>query len=75
MIQICLSIIFANFISKVGAEGRIKEINAAYECLSDEKKKKTYDLGDKKPFPGFGKFYMENQTGTRLVNGLCLPNF
>ena len=42
----------------MGAEGRIKEINAAYECLSDEKKKKTYDLGDKKPFPGFGKFFL-----------------
>merc|ERR1712087_384211 len=29
---------------KTGAEAKIKEINAAYECLSDEKKKQEYDL-------------------------------
>ena len=52
---------------KTGAEAKIKEINAAYECLSDEKKKQEYDLNGKLPnfgsgssnfnFRNFGKTY------------------
>jgi len=37
---------------KAGAEAKIKEINAAYECLSDDKKKQEYDLNGK--LPNFG---------------------
>ena len=36
------------------AEQKIKEINAAYECLGDEKKRKEYDLTSKTPFGGCG---------------------
>jgi len=39
---------------KTGAEAKIKEINAAYECLSDDKKKQEYDLNGKLPNFGTG---------------------
>jgi len=42
--------------NKEKAEQKIKEINAAYECLSDEKKRKQYDLSSKTPFGGCGGF-------------------
>jgi molecular chaperone DnaJ len=40
--------------NKEKAEQKIKEINAAYECLSDEKKRREYDLTSKTPFGGCG---------------------
>lgn len=40
--------------TKEKAEQKIKEINAAYECLGDEKKRKEYDLTSKMPFGGTG---------------------
>merc|ERR1712147_296242 len=40
--------------NKEKAEQKIKEINAAYECLGDEKKRKEYDLTSKTPFGGCG---------------------
>ena len=49
--------------NKEKAEAKIKEINAAYEVLSDEKKRREYDLSQKKSYganfpnfaPGFGR--------------------
>ena len=37
---------------KANADSRIKEINAAYETLGDEKKRKEYDLQGRNPFGG-----------------------
>lgn len=39
---------------KANADSRIKEINAAYETLGDEKKRKEYDLQGRSPFGANG---------------------
>ena len=41
---------------KANADSRIKEINAAYETLGDEKKRKEYDLQGRNPFGNGGCF-------------------
>jgi len=49
---------------KPTAEAKFKEIQEAYSVLSDEKKRKEYDLSRKNPFAGFGDGY-----GTRGRQG------
>ncbi|XP_050214960.1 dnaJ protein ERDJ3A [Mercurialis annua] len=47
-----------------GAQAKFAEINNAYEILSDEEKRKNYDLyGDEKGNPGFGAGYPGDQGG------------
>ncbi|XP_072998252.1 dnaJ protein ERDJ3A [Typha latifolia] len=47
-----------------GAQEKFAEINNAYEILSDEEKKKNYDLyGDEKGNPGFGGGNFGNHEG------------
>ena len=51
---------------KANADSRIKEINAAYETLGDEKKRKEYDLQGRNPFGNGGCF--KNGLYFRRVN-------
>nr|XP_048319759.1 dnaJ protein ERDJ3A-like [Ziziphus jujuba var. spinosa] len=47
-----------------GAQEKFAEINNAYEILSDEEKKKNYDMyGDEKGNPGFGAGHPGDQGG------------
>ena len=41
---------------KANANSRFQEINAAYETLGDEKKRKQYDLQGRTPFGNCGGF-------------------
>lgn len=54
-----------------GAQEKFAEINNAYEILSDEEKRKNYDLyGDEKGNPGFNAGYPGDQGGyTYFTNG------
>ncbi|KAJ6425241.1 hypothetical protein OIU84_025921 [Salix udensis] len=54
-----------------GAQEKFAEINNAYEILSDEEKRKNYDLyGDEKGNPGFNAGYPEDQGGySYFTNG------
>ncbi|XP_023529005.1 dnaJ protein ERDJ3A [Cucurbita pepo subsp. pepo] len=49
---------------KKSAQHKFEEINNAYEILSDEEKRKNFDLyGDEKGSPGFGPDYSGDQGG------------
>ncbi|KAJ1297597.1 hypothetical protein BS78_01G388700 [Paspalum vaginatum] len=53
-----------------GAQGKFEEINNAYEILSDEEKRKNYDLyGDEKGNPGFGGGNFGNREGYTYFTG------
>ncbi|KAL1819133.1 hypothetical protein ACET3Z_014002 [Daucus carota] len=53
-----------------GAQEKFAEINNAYDILSDEEKRKNYDLyGDEKPNPGFGGGSPNDQGYTYFTSG------
>ncbi|XP_062210914.1 dnaJ protein ERDJ3A-like [Phragmites australis] len=53
-----------------GAQGKFEEINNAYEILSDEEKRKNYDLyGDEKGNPGFDGGNVGNREGYTYFTG------
>ncbi|KAJ9180555.1 hypothetical protein P3X46_008779 [Hevea brasiliensis] len=53
-----------------GAQEKFAEINNAYEILSDEEKRKNYDLyGDEKGNPGFDAGYPGDQGGYTYFKG------
>ncbi|GJN08175.1 hypothetical protein PR202_ga26068 [Eleusine coracana subsp. coracana] len=53
-----------------GAQEKFEEINNAYEILSDEEKRKNYDLyGDEKGDPGFGGGNFGNHEGYTYFTG------
>ncbi|CAK7343854.1 unnamed protein product [Dovyalis caffra] len=53
-----------------GAQEKFADINNAYEILSDEEKRKNYDLyGDEKGNPGFNAGYPGDQDGYTFTNG------